>query len=160
MNSDLAIQKTAYGNLDKKVKNLEIQISKDEQYNRRNCIEFSSIPETINDDKLEEICKDVNIGASETDIEACYRLPVRRNTTNANKRIIVKFVNRKHAESILSKKFTLCSTDFSGPNINNKIYVNPSFCPYHRYLWRRRKDLQRRKMEEGKRRRRKITFTI
>ena len=39
------------------------------------------IPNTINDDKLEdtiiEACKDVNIDVSETDIEACHRLPVK-----------------------------------------------------------------------------------
>ena len=48
LSSDLAIQKTVCGNLEKKVKSLEIQISKDEQYNRRNCVEFSGIPDTIN----------------------------------------------------------------------------------------------------------------
>ena len=111
LSSDLAIQKTVCGNLEKKVKSLEIQISKDEQYNRHNCVEFSGIPDTINDDNLEdtiiEACKDINIDVSETDIEACHRLPVRRNATNASKRVIVKFVNRKHAESILSKKIFL-----------------------------------------------------
>ena len=95
----------------------------DEPYNRRNCVEFFGIPDTINDDNLEgtiiEACKDINIDVSETDIEACHRLPVRRNATNASKRVIVKFVNRKHAESILTKKFTLSSTDFSRLNINN-----------------------------------------
>ena len=53
MSSDLAIQETVCGNLEKKVKSLEIQISKDEQYNRRNCVEFSGIPDTINDDNLD-----------------------------------------------------------------------------------------------------------
>ena len=47
LSSDLAIQKTVCGNLEKKVKSLEIQISKDEQYNHHNCVEFSSIPETM-----------------------------------------------------------------------------------------------------------------
>ena len=125
---------------------LEIQISEDEQYNRRNCIEFSDIPDTINNKKLEETiieaCKNVNINVNEVGIEAYHRLPVRRNATNVNKRVIVKFVNRKHAESILSKKFTLSSTYFSRLNINNKIYVNLSLCPYYRYLWGLCKDLQ------------------
>ena len=138
------------GNLEKKVKSLEIQISKDEQYNRCNCVEFFGIPDTFNDDNLKhtiiEPCKDINIDVSETDIEACHRLLVRRNATNASKRVIVKFVNRKHAESILTKKFTLSSTDFSRLNINNKVYVNPSLYPYYRYLWGLCKDLQRRKM--------------
>ena len=80
-------------------------------------------------------------------VEACYTLPVRCNTTNASKRVIVKFVNRKHAESILSKKFTLSSMDFSRLNINNKVNnVNPPLCPYYRYLWGQCKDLQHRKM--------------
>ena len=108
-NSDLAIQKTVSvcGNLGKKVKSLEIQISKDEQFNCGNCIEFSSIPDSVNDDKLEEIlveaCIDINIDVSETDIKTCHRLLVRRNSANEGKRVIVKIVNRKHAESNLSK---------------------------------------------------------
>ena len=97
------------------------------------------IPDTINEDNFEntiiEACKNINIDVSETDIEACHRLPVRSNATNANKRVIVKFVNWKHAESIMSKTFTLSSTDFSRLNVNNKVYVNPSLCPYYRYLW-------------------------
>ena len=40
----------------------------------------------INDDNLEDAiikaCEDINIDVSETDIEACHRLPVRRNVTN------------------------------------------------------------------------------
>ena len=66
LSCDLAIQKT--GNLEKKVKSLEIQISKDEQYNRCNCVEYSSIPDTINDDNLED-----------TIIEACKVLMTENN---------------------------------------------------------------------------------
>ena len=36
LKSDLAVQKTECGNLERKVKGLEIQISKDEQYNHHN----------------------------------------------------------------------------------------------------------------------------
>ena len=53
LGSDLAIQKTVCDNLEKKVKSLKIQISKNEQYNRRNCVEFFGIPDTINDDNLD-----------------------------------------------------------------------------------------------------------
>ena len=38
LNSDLAIQKTVCGNPEKKIKSLEIQISKDEQHYRCNCV--------------------------------------------------------------------------------------------------------------------------
>ena len=65
-----------------------------EKYSCGHCIEFSGIFDTINDDKLEntiiEACKDNNINVSETDIEACHRLPVRCNATNVSKRVIVK----------------------------------------------------------------------
>ena len=66
------------------------------QYNRRNCITFSDIPDTINDNKLKETIikayKDVYINASETDIEACHRLPLISNATIVSKRVTVKFV--------------------------------------------------------------------
>ena len=111
---------------------MEIQISKDEQYNHHNYIEFPGIPDTINNDEFEETiidaCKDINIDVSGKDIKTCHRIPIRCNGANVVKRIIIKFVNRKLAESILPKKFTLSSTDFSRLNINNKIYVNTSLC--------------------------------
>ena len=44
LNSDVAIQNTVCGNLEKKVKSMETQISKDKQCNCRNYIEFSGIP--------------------------------------------------------------------------------------------------------------------
>ena len=86
--------------------------------------------DAINNNKLEktviEACKDINIDVSETDIEACHRLTIKCNATNVTKRVIVKFVNRKHAEFTLSKKFTLSYTDFCRLNINNKLYVSTS----------------------------------
>ena len=82
--------------------------------------------DTLNDGKFEEtiieVCKDININVSEIDIEACHRLPVIPNTANVGKKVIVKFVSRKSSESILLKKFTLSSTNFSRLNINNKPY--------------------------------------
>ena len=66
-------------------------------------------------------------------IEACHRLSVRRNATNISKGFIDKFVNRKHAEFILSKKFILSSTDFSRLNINNEVSVSPPLCSYYCY---------------------------
>ena len=80
------------------------------------------------------------------DIGVCHRLLVKRNAANVSKWVIVKFVNREHAKSILSKKFPLSSTNFSRLNINDKLYFNLSLCQYYCYLWRRCKDLQRKEM--------------
>ena len=97
-------------------------MSKDEQYNCQNWIEFSGIPNTIKDNKLEETIikayKDVN-NVSEMDIEVCHILPIRCYATNISKRVIVRFANQKHAESILSQKFNLRSMDFSTLNIKS-----------------------------------------
>ena len=69
-----------------------------------------------------------------TDIEDCHRLPLGRNSTTDNKRVIVKFVNRKHSELMLRSKKSISS--------NSKVYINNSLCPYYRYIWCKCKDLQ------------------
>ena len=109
-----------------RIKSLEIHISKDEQDNCHNCIEFSGIRYTINDDKLEETItetfEDIDIDVREMDVEVFHRLSSRRNAGKVGKS--VRFVDH-----------ILRSTDFSRLNINNKLYVNTSLCPYYHYLW-------------------------
>ena len=77
-------------NLEEKFKSLGIQILKDKQYNRLNYIEFSGIPDAINDDKLKETIieawKDIFIDVIETDIDNCHRLTVRPNVTNVSEK--------------------------------------------------------------------------
>ena len=69
-------------------------------------------------------------------IEGCHRLPIGRNTTNTTKRVIVKFVNRKHSEAMLQRKKDI--------NSKNKVFVTHSlYPPYYRFLWGKCKDLQR-----------------
>ena len=61
-----------------------------------------------------------------------------------NKKVIVKFVNRKHSEILLYKKKSISSRDFSNINIPSKIFVFVSLCPYYRFIWGKCKDFQRR----------------
>ena len=61
-------------------------------------------------------------------------MPLGRNSTTDNKRVIVKFVNRKHSELMLRSKKSISS--------NSKVYINNSLCPYYRYIWCKCKDLQ------------------
>ena len=49
------------------------------------------------------------------DIEGCHRLPICRNTTKTTKRVIVKFVNRKHSEAMLQLKNDI--------NFKNKVLL-------------------------------------
>ena len=108
------------------------------KYGRRNNVEISGIANQIPNQDLEEnvkICKDSDINISLMDIEGCYRRPLRRNSTNTTKRVIMKFVNRKHSEAMLQRKKYI--------NSKNKVFVTHSSCPYYRLLWGERKELQR-----------------
>ena len=86
--------------LGKKLTEVEISRNKFEQYARRNNIEIQGIPPQISDEKLEEkVFGAMNIAITKNDVEDCHRLG------KSSKSTIVQFVNRKHCNAILSKKF-------------------------------------------------------
>ena len=68
-------------------------------------MEFSNIPNDIRDNQLEsniiQICRESCVEVDHNDIEGCHRLPVSRYSRGDNKRVIVKFANRKHSEILL-----------------------------------------------------------
>ena len=116
-----------------------------QQYTRRNNIEISGLPETIEDKSLEDtvikIAKAVDIHIGENDIEACHRLS-RRKKDNGPRRIIVRFVNRKFAEKIMRKGNELRKPYiFKKADLTEKIYINNNLCSYYRYLWGKVKSL-------------------
>ena len=72
------------------------------QYNRRESIEISGLPQTIKDNELENRCidilEDIGCGRLATDeIVACHRLKNQNNT-------VIRFVNRKKASLALHNK--------------------------------------------------------
>ena len=139
LNSELLIVRNVNQNLQNRIINLKKQQSKSEQYNRRNNVEISGISNEVSDQNLEQtvigICKDSGIEVNPLDIEGCHRLPLGRNATNTTKRVIVKFVNRKHSEATLQHKKDI--------NQKSKVFVSHSLCPYYRFLWGKCKELQR-----------------
>ena len=72
---------------------------KEEQYSWRNNLEILSITNSISDNNLENtlisICKDSGVEIDPKDIEGYHRLPLSKNNRGQDKRVIVKFVNRK-----------------------------------------------------------------
>ena len=70
------------------------------------------------------------------DIEGCHRLPFSRNNAGDTKRVVVKFVNRKHAEDMLPLEKIISS--------RSKVFISNLWCPFHCYLWGKCKDLQQR----------------
>ena len=139
LNSELLIVRNVNQNLQNRIINLEKQQSKSEQYNRGNNVEISGISNEVSDQNLEQtvigICKDFRIEVNPLDIEGCHRLPLGRNATNTTKRVIVKFVNRKHSEAMLQRKKDI--------NQKSKVFVSHSLCPYYWFLWGKCKELQR-----------------
>ena len=125
--------------LEERIISLEKNQAKSEQYGRRNNIELSGIPNDIPENNLEKVVVDTyhdsGLEIEPKDIEGCHRLPVSRYSRDSNKRVIIKFVNRKHPEVLLRNKKTISSKDFSHLNVHGKVFVSVSLCPYYRYIW-------------------------
>ena len=123
LTSELSIVKNVNNVQENRIVNLEKQLSKNEQYGRRNNVEISGISNQIPDQDLEEnvvkICKDSDINISPMDIEGCHRLPLGRNSTNTTKRVITKFVSRKHYKAMLQRKKDI--------NSKNKVFVTTHY---------------------------------
>ena len=129
-----------------------------DQYQRRNNVEFSGIPESIVGDNLEEVCIDlINNICSEPgvpsdtesligkfDIEACHR--IHSKDKNNVKNTIIRFINRTVCEDILSnkKKIKEVKMDILGSEVNN-IYVNENLCSYYKDLSAKCRRLKKRK---------------
>ena len=111
-----------------RVTELEKHQAKMEQYSRRNNVEISGTSNEVSDENLEkkviDICK-----------EPGHRLPSGSVNTSNNKRVIVKFVNRKHSEAMLRLKKSI--------NSRSNVYITNSLCPYYRFLWGKCNELQR-----------------
>ena len=126
--------------LEKKLTEVEISCNKLEQYTRRNNIEIQGIPPQISDEKLEEkVFGAMNIAITKNDVEDCHRLG------KSSKSTIVQFVNRKHCNAILSKKFETSKIDKSklGFESNVKLHVSENLTPYNQHLACKCRELKR-----------------
>ena len=134
--------------LEERIISYEKNEAKSDKYSRRINIELSGILHDIPEGNLEKVLIDISydsgLGIEPKDIEGCHRLPVSRYSIDSNKRVIVKFVNRKHRESLLRNKKSIGSKDSSHLNVHGKLFVSVSLYPYYRYIWGKCKDLQRR----------------
>ena len=110
-------------------------------------MEISGIPNTFPENDLENtvisICRDPGMEIDPKDIEGCHILLLSRNNRGQDKRMLVKFVNRKHSESLLRDKKRISSKSLNNLNVPNKVFVSVSLCLYYRYIWNKCKDLQR-----------------
>ena len=147
LTSELVITKNVNSRLEERIINLEKNQAKGEQYSRRNNVELSGIPNSICDEDLENtvinICKESGIDVNARDIEGCHRLPLSRNSRGHDKRVIVKFVNRKYAEAMLKDKKRISGKNFEHLNVTNKVFVSVFLCRYYTYILGKCEDLER-----------------
>ena len=151
------ILQEAFKTTSSKLAELEKQHHKLEQYARRECLDFSGIPNSVAPKYLENfilsLLQEIGINLDKSCIVACHRL-------GKTDRTIVKFLNRKDAENVYSNKkkledvdiyCLLSDDDIQGRNVmitgsqndwreeglpgKRKIFVSQNPCPYYRYLY-------------------------
>ena len=118
------------------------------QYNRRNSVEISGIPEEIEQKDLEShvinVFKEAKVKVhgkelDNFDMEACHRIG-KKNV------VIARFVNRKFAREALYSGKNLKGTKLYG---NQPIYINDSFCEPFKYIGFIVRKLKKRSLIEG-----------
>ena len=112
--------------LQKKIYSSEEKTNSLEQYGRRNNIEITGIPESEENEKLEEtvveVLKKIDLNVSNNDIEACHRLGKQKNKL---RKTIIRFVNRKFAKKALLNRKGLKHADTSSLGLDShKVFIN------------------------------------
>ena len=83
------------------------------QYSRQECLKISGIPESIQDDDLEDwdlkICNECDTSVGLVNIEACHRLKSKARP----KKVIIKLSKRKDVFNMLQRKKKLKSVDIT-----------------------------------------------
>ena len=117
--------------LDEKVVDLEKKMEANLQYQRSSSVVISGIPSDVNHYDLEGIVlKLFNTicyhSISTRDIIACHRI------SNKSSRVLIKFVNKKDAISLLDGKFALNNVDRVdiGLQQDDKLYIEEHLSPY------------------------------
>ena len=128
-------------NLENKVTSLEINQNMLEQYGRRNNIEVSGIPDSVEDNCLEEkvISVFTSIGI---DVKSKLVIELEKVEIFQKKKTIVRFTNRKFAKQALYNRKKLKSIDKSTLGLTNDVFINENLTPVNNriaYYYRKRK---------------------
>ena len=145
--------KKKVGLLEYKVQNLEYNLNSLEQYGRRNNLEISGIPESIDITNLEKTAMNllsaVDAPVEKINIEACHRLG-KVEKKAGSRRTIIRFVNRKHCKEALINRRKLKSFDASAIGLNNAtIYFNENLTPVNSDIAYRCRLLRKEKKNEN-----------
>ena len=119
-----------------KIVDLESKCNSLEQYGRRNNLEISGIPDSVDqtdlEDKVVEIFDKIGVDLSNDEIEACHRIGKSKDNS---KTTIIHLVNRKKCKSALFNRKKLRNIDTSSINLPNaQIYINENLSPANQAL--------------------------
>ena len=119
-----------------KIVDLESKCNSLEQYGRRNNLEISGIPDSVDqtdlEDKVVEIFDKIGVDLSNDEIEACHRIGKSKDNS---KTTIIRLVNRKKCKSALFNRKKLRIIDTSSINLPNaQIYINENLSPANQAL--------------------------
>ena len=121
----------ANDNLYDELYNHKVELTSLDQYGRRENVEFVNIPESITQEQLmkhiSEVCKSINIKVTENDVHNLHRIGKK---SSRPRNVIVRFVNRKTAFTLLKNKKKLKSTKY-------KYYITENLCPYNKQIFNR-----------------------
>ena len=114
--------------MENKIIDLEIQNNNVDQYSRRNNVETSGIPQSVNDNQLEEkvvdILKAIDVNITTNEIEACHCLGKKKEN------VIVPVINKKHCLKTLRNKKKLMSIDKNSIGIPNaNLFIGENLTP-------------------------------
>ena len=140
LEGELSVSKNANSLLKEEISRLERKVLADNQYGRLENIEIAGIPPKSNDSELEDIvvaiANEINVEVEPSDISACHHLGGERGD------VIVRFVNRKAADSMFRSAPMLKGLDLStllGAD-HAPVYINPNLCPELKSMrWKARK---------------------
>ena len=150
--SSIKLRKTVSNNLTKYIKILKRKCYENGPYSRRECLQISAIPDSIEDNILEETVLNVfskfNAPVNSSNVEDCHCLKL---TNNASQKVIVKLPERKGVYRVSKAKPSLKNADLTGtvlpPDI--PIFVNRTLWKYAKFLCSKYKKTRLDKMVES-----------
>ena len=109
---------------------LEQKCWENKQYSRRECIEISGIPQSIEQIDLEKtvlnVFDKIDAPVGPQNIEAYHRL--KSDDNGRSNKVIVKFSKRKDVVRVMNKKKSLKNANLDGTGLptSTSLFINPS----------------------------------
>ena len=136
LEADLAISRSVNTKIRDRIISLECQCWSNSLYSRLECLEITGLPDSINNEDLEEtalmIFETLEVTVDSSNVEDCHWLP-----GNQNKRFIIKLSKHKNLipNKIQRVKKKLKGMNLSSIGITTPVYINDSLCSYFKILW-------------------------